>query len=147
MIFQYTWPQIVTQRKTATRRPIDPTEVAIRGKNNRIISVQHNGRTKWRVGCTYAIQPGRGQEQIGRIRLVRITRQNLQRISNLEARQEGFSCRREFLHTWERIHGPHSQNKSVWVLEFELVNLRPLIRGYMWAMTEAPNIEKTVELC
>ena len=122
MIFQYTWPQVVSSHKTATRRVISPTEQAIRGRNYRIVAVKQNGRVKWRVGATYAVQPGRGQQQIARIRLTRITRQKLSRITEREARAEGFANRQEFLEVWETIHGPDGKDQRVWVLQFELVS-------------------------
>lgn len=121
MIFQYTWPQVISRQKTQTRRVAGMNEVAIRSHHNRIVAVMHNGREKWRVGRTYAVQPGRGRRQIARIRVVRIRSERLSRISQADARAEGFADRREFMRTWERIHGPGSRECRVWVLEFELV--------------------------
>jgi len=132
MIFQYTWPQVVTRRKTATRRVIGTNERPIRGRYNRILSVEHNGRVKWRVGATYAVQPGRGRKQIARIRLTRITRQKLTRISTAEARAEGFANRAEFLRTWQQIHGARSLDQRVWVLEFELMETLPALQSLQW---------------
>ncbi len=134
MIFQYTWPQVVTGRKTATRRIIGADEQAVRGRYNRIVAVKHGGRVKWRVGATYAVQPGRGRKQIARIRLTRITRQKLPRISTREARAEGFADRAHFLRTWRQIHGPHNMDRRVWVLEFELVETLPALQALQWLL-------------
>ncbi|GAB4572720.1 MAG: hypothetical protein Kow0077_12950 [Anaerolineae bacterium] len=134
MIFQYTWPEVVTKRKTVTRRIIAPGEYAIRTKYNRIASVKHNGRVKWCVGKTYAVQPGRGQKQVARIKLTRITSEKLSRISNHEARAEGFTDRQEFLRTWEEIHGSDMLECRVWVLEFKLVDLMPSLMHLTFSM-------------
>jgi hypothetical protein len=138
MIFQYTWPQIVSQKKTATRRVIHPRETLVRGRHNRIIEVQHNGRAKWRVGATYAAQPGRGQKQVARIRLTRITQQKLSRITNAEARAEGFPNRVTFLGAWKTIHGPESNDLRVWVLEFELIETMPALKTLVWTKAAQP---------
>jgi hypothetical protein len=135
MIFQYTWPQVVRRNKTATRRLINSGEQAVRGPHNKIISVQVNDRVKWRIGAPYAVQPGRGQGQIARIRLMRITQQQLDRITNAEARAEGFADRRAFLQTWAAIHGPDNKRSQVWGLEFELVEIRPALATLAWPST------------
>lgn len=132
MIFQYTWPQVVNHQKTATRRVIGANEFAVRARYNKIAAVKHNERIKWQIGATYAVQPGRGQKQVARIRLVRITRQKLSHISNAEAQAEGFSNRQEFLQTWETIHGPDSDDVRVWVLEFELVKATSTLYNLAW---------------
>jgi hypothetical protein len=120
MIFQHTYQLVLSQQKTQTRRVVQPTETAVRGKHNRILSVQVNGRDKWRVGSTYAIQIGRGKSQIGRIKLSAINNQMLQTISTKAAIAEGFSSRTEFFQTWKRIHGDMPFTRRVWVLTFEL---------------------------
>jgi hypothetical protein len=125
MIFQYTWPQV-------TRRVISPTEVAIRTRYNRVSTVKQNGRTKWQVGATYAVQPGRGQSQIARIQLTRITRQRISRITNAQARAEGFADRQAFLKTWQTIHGSDSVDQAVWVIEFELVEVKAAVKKLTW---------------
>ena len=120
MIFQYTWPSVIRENKTATRRVVKTSEKAVRGRYNRIEAVYHNGRAKWEVGKTYAVQTGRGQEQIARIRLVRIRSEQVTRISSMGAVAEGFASRQDFLRVWKHIHGPGSHQLRVWVLEFEL---------------------------
>ena len=120
MIFQYTWPQVVAEQKTQTRRIVHSNEDAIRGRYNRIVSVMRNGREKWRVGKVYAVQPARGQRQIARIRLIRIRRERVARISQAEAKAEGSASRQAFLDAWRAIHGPGGEEHRVWVLEFEL---------------------------
>jgi hypothetical protein len=95
--------------------------MAIRGKNNRVLSVEINGRVKWAVEQTYAVQPARGKAAIARIRLLAIHSQKLARITTTDAIAEGFKNRHEFLTVWNTIHGCVDQNCRVWVLTFELV--------------------------
>jgi hypothetical protein len=121
MIFQYTLTDILLQNKTQTRRIIKPNETAIRRHYNQIESVLHNGRCKWQVGQNYAVQPGRGQSEVARIRLTQINSQHITRISTSDAMAEGFESRQDFLQTWQKIHGENALNVRVWVLTFELI--------------------------
>lgn len=124
MIFQYTWPAVVNETKSITRRVVKSKETAVRGRYNRIEAILCNGRTKWEVGKTYAVQPGRGKQQIARIRLTRIRSENVTRISTSDAIAEGFQSRQDFLKTWLQIHGSGGFDRRVWVLEFELTAIR-----------------------
>jgi len=123
MIFQYTWPEVLRERKTQTRRVARENEMPVRARYNRIEAVYVNDRVKWRVGETYAVQQKRGQSQIARIRLERIRRQTASRITSADARAEGFASRKEFLNVWRQIHGPKSEKSTVWVLEFVLASV------------------------
>lgn len=60
MIFQYTYQQILDNKKTATRRVINPGEVLLENPTRLVVG----GRTKWQVGKSYAIQPGRRKRQL-----------------------------------------------------------------------------------
>ena len=120
MIFQHTINQVLECRKTQTRRVIKAKEVAIRGRYNQIIEVVQNGRTKWRVGQTYAVQPGRGKPQVARIRINKINSEHITRISSKDAIAEGFADRREFLATWKTIHIDKAMDLRVWVVTFEV---------------------------
>lgn len=121
MIFQHTLPLILDAQKTQTRRVISTHEAAIRGRYNRIVAVVHRGRVKWRVGGTYAVQPGRGEAQVARIQLTKINSEQVTRISTADARAEGFAGRREFLNVWKAIHGDEAEMLRVWVLHFRLL--------------------------
>jgi hypothetical protein len=125
MIFQYTWPAVVSERKTQTRRIIQPNETAIREQHNKIKAVVQGQRERWRVSASYAVQTGRGKAQIARIRLTRIRSQLLSRITTSDALAEGFASRQDFLKTWQHIHGIHAVNQRVWVLEFEIDGINP----------------------
>lgn len=121
MIFQHTWPQILSGSKVQTRRVIRADEQAVRGLYNKIVAVMQGDRAKWQVGHEYAVQPGRGRAQIARIRIVQINSEYITRISLHDALQEGFASRQDFFRTWQQIHGPNSMELRVWVIHFELV--------------------------
>lgn len=127
MIFQHTIDEVMNFRKTQTRRVVGDREYAVRSRYNQIIEIVHNDRVKWRVGQSYAVQPGRGQAQIARIKITKITCERLSRISTKDAIAEGFASRREFLATWEKIHGIGSTNRRVWVIAFEVTGIKVLM--------------------
>jgi hypothetical protein len=121
MIFQHTLELVLNGDKTQTRRVISPNSHAIRAHNNKITSVVVNGRDKWRVGSTYAVQPARGCPQVARIQITAIRSQVVKYISTADAIAEGFKNRSEFLNMWRSIHGNDSFDSRVWVVEFEVV--------------------------
>jgi hypothetical protein len=123
MIFQHTLPNILNETKTQTRRIIKADEQVVRGRHNKIHAVLLNGRTKWQVGKTYAVQPARGTCAIARIKLTKIRSEYITRISTKDAIAEGFADRQDFLATWRNIHGLSGLNVRVWVIEFELVSV------------------------
>jgi hypothetical protein len=121
MIFQYTFQQVLSGDKTKTSRLINPHDSAVTGKDGKIEAVLNNGRDKYRVGKTYAVQPGRGKPAVGRIRLLGIERKVVSETNKTEAKQEGYASRQEFFAQWDEIHGAGKRNIEVWMLEFELV--------------------------
>lgn len=142
MIFQHTWEAVLAGRKTQTRR-------LVKGKEwyspvmDCVMTSQHNGRMKWWVGQTYAVQPGRGQKAVGRIKLLAIRMERLQAISEADAQAEGceleawppgdddgptrfrLNYRGQYRKLWDSIYtAPGTRwadSPLVWVLEFELV--------------------------
>ena len=122
MLFQHTVKLILSGKKTQTRRVIKSSEIAVRGRNNQIEAVVVNGRDKWRVGKTYAVQPSRGKEQVARIKLIAINSERISRITTSDAHAEGFKSRHEFFKVWCKIHGEDGVNMRAWVLKFEVVN-------------------------
>ncbi len=121
MIFEYTMDLLESGRKTQTCRLARPEEKAERGKNGKIEAVTNKGRDKYRVGKTYAVQPGRGKPAVARIRLLGIEGKNIADVTTAEAKAEGYSDRDEFLKVWREIHGEKQMKADVWVLKFELV--------------------------
>lgn len=90
--------------------------------------VSDNPRSPWwrekcalEVGRDYAICPGRGKNAIGRVRIVRVTKQLLVRLTNAEARGEGFASAIEFEKAWTEINGGYDPQANVWRVQFEVV--------------------------
>ena len=95
--------KILAGEKTQTRRP--------GGRAN----------CQYRAGRTYAVQPGRGQRQVARLRVLEVRREKLGDISQEDAGAEGFPGRETFLRYWQRIYGEVDHDQLIWVLRFELV--------------------------
>jgi hypothetical protein len=125
MLFQYTLPQVLAGEKTMTRRLIAPNDTVVAGANGHIQAILSNGRDKFRVGKTYAVQPARGKPQVARIEVLRLGRGSVSAISEQDARAEGFPSCEAFLNEWRKIHGDTKMNADVWVIEFRLVKSNP----------------------
>lgn len=95
--------RILSGEKTQTRRPAPPPPAQCR----------------YRVGRTYAVQPGRGLHGVCRIRVVSWLRCRVTPISPRDARAEGFLSPAEFYARWVDLHG--SLDGSCYRIEFELV--------------------------
>jgi hypothetical protein len=69
MIFQHTWQAVIEGKKQQTRRLVKPGEWLSKYMTDdfphwRPAVLTKTDRMKWAVGCTYAVQPGRGQPAI-----------------------------------------------------------------------------------
>lgn len=131
MIFRQI-PQILRGQKTQTRRVVKLNEShgGDSGPNGHIdiINVYGGGRLKWEVEQTYAIVPKRGSPAISfyRIRLTSIRKEQLQDITDADAKAEGVQSVEEYRALWESINGKTpgarwADNPMVWVLTFDLV--------------------------
>lgn len=84
----------------------------------------------WREACAlkpgkdYAVQPGRGKPAIGRAVVVSIRREPLGRITEAEARREGFATLAEFVGTFGNINGGFDCDAEVWRIELKAVDQR-----------------------
>lgn len=105
MIFAHTWRLVLDGRKTQTRR--------IRTKNTGLIcrasgselTILEAGR--YAVGKTYAVQPGRNQKAVARIRITGIRLEDVRDISEEDVEAEGFGNDKDaFLETWCKMHDP-----------------------------------------
>ncbi len=77
----------LTGAKTQTRRPV------------------RDGRLcRYRVHHTYAVQPGRGKPEAGRILVTAVRQQRLGDITLREAHAEGFRTTDDFRQAWVHIH-------------------------------------------
>ena len=100
-----------------------------------IHGVQSNGRLKWEVGKTCAIQPKRGVKGNGRFRITKIRKENVQKINCKDCTAEGITTkekghdagvhlREQFVALWNSLHPKGKRwenNPLVWVLEIENV--------------------------
>ncbi len=152
MQFAKTYQWVLNGTKSETRRPVKQTEWAEMSSYNnfgvfvdspviRAVHFYSNNGVKWRVGNTYAVQPGRGQKAVARFKLTSIKREPVNAITEAGAVSEGFTgydvishgpsgetwCNpvtpvEEFAMTWDEIHGAGSfaSGVEVWVLGFEL---------------------------
>ncbi|MBE2182215.1 MAG: ASCH domain-containing protein [Anaerolineae bacterium] len=121
MIFEYTLDQVLNGAKTSTRRPVDEKiDSAETDAHGNILAVRVNGREKWRVGKTYAIQPARHARAVGRIRVQKIERQPVRKITDAEARAEGSADRQAFFDLWTEVHGKNKLDEDAWVVHFAL---------------------------
>lgn len=136
MIFSHTHTQVLDGTKTQARRIVESgdTLVEVLGAVRSYSPSYPNGRIKWQEGKTYAVQPGRGQKEVRRIRITAIRRERLQDISEYDAGEEGmpgpsfnhpFTFAAVFADLWDSIHTKPGtrweDSPDVWVLEFELV--------------------------
>lgn len=141
MIFQHTYPLVLSGTKTQTRRPKRPFEelsnhdygtrcvrVVMRHHQAQYLENPRIGRygiwhTKWRVGGIYAVQPGRGKPGVGRIQLNHIG--EVERAGDLteaDALAEGFASVEEFREVYAKMHGEQALEEPCWVLHFERVS-------------------------
>lgn len=138
MIFQHTWQAVLEGRKSQTRRLVKSgewlSETVIPEDcytHKTVVSI--SGRVKWTV-CNdfgqypngiYAVQPGRGKKQVGRIRITGIRQERVQDITGPDAYAEGCTSISDFVSLWNDVHSTKDTqwrgNPLVWVLEFELM--------------------------
>ena len=107
---------ILAGKKTQTRRPLF---YDIHGK---VIPC------RYKVGKTYAVQPGRGKHQVARIEILEVRRESWGAISEPDAIAEGFTAgwadgiqRPAYWHFWEYVKGLYptlDSTNECWVLRF-----------------------------
>ena len=92
MIFQHTH-HLIGHGKTQTTRLAAKYDIFVVDDAGRATGVYNaaSRRWRWRIGRTYAVQPGRGKKAVGRIRVTAIGRvENPMRVGYGYARDEGF---------------------------------------------------------
>jgi len=130
---------ILRGEKTQTRRPVKATDRKriIDGFEGVAYMWGTGWRWKWRIGHTYAIQPGRGKKAVGRFRLTGIRCERVADVSDVDAALEGIAYRRgsltygstklegktaseAYLNLWQRIYPKSDLTEMAWILEFEV---------------------------
>lgn len=79
------------------------------------------GRCRLVVGCDYAICPGRGLHQVGRVVIDSVRLERLGVLSEHEARLEGFASAADFDDAWRAINGRYEPATYVWRIEFHVL--------------------------
>lgn len=77
------------------------------GEHYSMVVNRHSTRVIYRVGNTYAIQPGRGKKAIGRTPpIASIRRQDVRDMTDADALARGFLNRCHYLQVWCEMHDP-----------------------------------------
>jgi hypothetical protein len=104
--------KVMAGEKTVTRRLVS--------SNPR--SPWYRGRCRLQIGRDYAICPGRGKDQIGRVLIIGTSFEELGYLTEIEARKEGFANRLDFEIAWLRINGcEYNPRAMVWRVAFRAV--------------------------
>jgi len=120
MQFAHTWKSVLDKNKTQTSRIVKPGEYAAGTEIGKISAVAtHNKQAlKWKVGNTYAVQPGRGQKAVARIRILGIGKEDVRGFSRIDGKAEGFNDEFDFWETWCSMHDKHksipTQESNSW---------------------------------
>lgn len=110
MIFQYTLDAVLDETKGQTSRIVKQGDLpgyagaTIDDESAPIIAVVHNDRLKWQVGRTYAVQPGRGQKAVARIKMLRIRLMDVREFTLTDLSREGVGSGFEFMNLWIKMH-------------------------------------------
>lgn len=114
MIFQHTWEKVLSGEKTQTRRLVRPgqrlQEVFYDWQQMYVYADETNKRCVYGTyhdvlyPKTYAVQPGRGQKAVARIRILSIKREDVRVISDEDVEAEGFKSISDFCITWVKMH-------------------------------------------
>lgn len=128
MIFQHTWEKVLSGEKTVTSRLPKKGETAqiqswfikepgeglvmpfgkLKDWHQVLAVYTPNGRLKWAVGKTYAVQTGRNQKGVARIRILEMWREDVREITAESACEEGCHGLIDFWNLWRMMHdGEH----------------------------------------
>ncbi|HEV7298702.1 MAG TPA: hypothetical protein VGN72_04995 [Tepidisphaeraceae bacterium] len=128
MIFQRTYPLVLSRRKTQTLRLAYPgdyltsdrdTEGSVLLATQRVVTAA--GRVRWRIGGEYAVQPERCHKAVGRIRCIGLTEiLNPLTVDDAFVDREGFDERADYLRIWHELHARKPVQRA-WAIRFELV--------------------------
>lgn len=100
---QFVSPSVLSQRKTQPRRLVEPGERLLEA--NGTAHVESDRRIVYQTGKQYAVQPGWGKVAVARLLLTGLRREQIEAISEADARAVGFASHAAFLDTWRAIHG------------------------------------------
>lgn len=115
--------KILASEKTQTRRMVKSDDKGWYRHDNleKMDCVVRNTTVQWMVNRDYAVCPGRGKYQVGRIRVTALRKECVQDITDTDAVREGFANRQQFLDVFRKINPKSQLTDAVWVIDFELV--------------------------
>lgn len=126
-------PQLIDKikggAKTQTRRPVKWDDLMALGYvDGRFPDDPDWQRTvervsRWKAGRSYAIQPGRGRVQVGRVTVTAVRVERLGDLGAEDARREGFARKgigstSMFFDYWRDLYGDVDEDQFVWVISF-----------------------------
>jgi hypothetical protein len=109
--------KILAGEKTVTRRPVKESPRFSGG-----IGGPRWLPCKYEVGKDYAVQPGRGQKAVARIRILDVSRSHVGAIGDADAECEGFEDRNDFRAYWRILYGHWDALQLVDRIEFQLLS-------------------------
>jgi hypothetical protein len=110
---------VLAGQKTQTRRPCKDGD-----ETDGMQVHQRNGRLRWRVGKTYAVQSGRGKPAGGWLRLDTIAFvARAGEIDEPDALAEGFASPDAFREAWASLYGREALETPCWRLEWKPGNV------------------------
>jgi hypothetical protein len=121
--------KILAGEKTATRRPVKwRFSESVAGG---LAKIRIKQPCRCKKGRSYAIQPGRGQKAVGRIRITSVSEVPLGEINHAGAKREGFPSVSAFFSYWITLYDLYKIDveQRVWRIEFELLDHKALNRG------------------
>lgn len=92
--------KVLTRQKTQTRRPMKPGQHLIVDYTEGDCVVDGKGRKVYQIAKDYAVCPGRGKHQQGRVVLTWINCEDVRTISIESVHAEGFQDHWEFFEVW-----------------------------------------------
>lgn len=87
--------------------------------NKRVTRRSANARYK--PGDECAIQPGMGRESMGRMRVLKVTVEELGMVDDAEAKLEGFKGIQDFIEYWIQLHKSWDPSTKVKRIQFEVI--------------------------
>jgi len=130
--------RVMARTKTQTWRPAKKGDTQMIGPPSGGVTAVYrrdkhgNLRKLWQVGQTYAVQPGRGQTGVARIRLMSIRRCKASKLTEGDLIREGFieelvdgrTRMQRLMAVLEKFYGGDAPDMPGWSLGFEVVEER-----------------------
>lgn len=116
--------RILAGKKTMTRRPVKPGELACELDLART-TTRFVAGCRYVPGRDYAVRAGKTAPGIGRIRITAVRLEHLGDITPQDAIAEGFKRTDEFFAHWQQLHGAVEREQWVWAISFDLVREMP----------------------